>query len=57
MSHILMMEMKLKNLKANERPQMYLNEMDVINDKYDVDDNNYLSGKLLPLIEMQSTFT
>lgn len=57
MSHILMMEMTLKNLKANERPQMHLNEMDIINDIYDVDDDNYLSNKLLPLIEMQSTFT
>lgn len=56
MSHILMMEITLKNLKANARPQLHLNEMDVINDKYDVDVDNYLSDKLLPMIEMQSTF-
>lgn len=56
MSHILMMEITLKNLKANAKPQLHLNEMDVINDKYDVDVDKYLSDKLLPMIEMQSTF-
>lgn len=38
------------------RPQMHLNEMDIIQNKHDVDDDNYLSAKLLPLINMPFAF-
>lgn len=48
-----MTEVTMKNLKARGGPQMHLNEMDTIYDKYDVDDDNYLCVKLLPLINSQ----